>query len=164
MPFDKIFGTFRDKLKDSGTCYRGGSEEQVDAKTAAVKDTKAALGLPHVDSALYLLLNCVVWALVWQAATLQLPADSWSPHSLAILASVGPLLLAQALANLTDSGQHRSLLYPFHREGLGAASGHMAAALFLCVGPVYVMVHMLLDQPGQGLAYWGRTSGELKQT
>ena len=164
MPFDKIFGTFRDKLKDSGTCYRGGSEEQVDAKTAAVKDTKAALGLPQVDSALYLLLNCGVWALVWQAATLQLPADSWSPHSLALLASVGPLLLAQAMANLTDSGQHRSLLYPFHREGLGAASGHMAAALFLCVGPVYVMVHMLLEQPGQGLAYWGRTSGELKQT
>ena len=164
MPFDKIFGTFRDKLKDSGTSYRGGSEEQVDAKTVAVKDGKATLGLPQLDSALYLLLNCGVWALVWQAATQQLAADGWSPHYLALLASLGPLLLAQAMANLTDSGQHRSLLYPFHREGWGAASGHMAAALALCVGPVYGLVHMLLSQPGQGLAYWVRATGALYWT
>ena len=29
-PLDKMFGTFRDKLKESGTSYRGGSEEKVD--------------------------------------------------------------------------------------------------------------------------------------
>ena len=28
-PYDKIFGTFRDKLKESGTSYKGGSEEKV---------------------------------------------------------------------------------------------------------------------------------------
>ena len=28
-PYDKIFGTFRDKLKESGTTYQGGSEEKV---------------------------------------------------------------------------------------------------------------------------------------
>ena len=31
-PLDKMFGTFRDKLKETGTSYRGGSEEKVDAK------------------------------------------------------------------------------------------------------------------------------------
>ena len=31
-PFDKFFGTFRDKLKETGTTYQGGSEEKVDAK------------------------------------------------------------------------------------------------------------------------------------
>ena len=28
-PFDKMFGTFRDKLAQEGTSYRGGSEEKV---------------------------------------------------------------------------------------------------------------------------------------
>ena len=39
-PLDKMFGTFRDKLKESGTSYRGGSEEKVDAKTVAIHDSK----------------------------------------------------------------------------------------------------------------------------
>ena len=42
-PFDKMFGTFRDKLKEKGTSYRGGSEEKVDEKTAAIHDAKASL-------------------------------------------------------------------------------------------------------------------------
>jgi len=35
-----MFGTFRDKLKEHGTSYKGGSEEKVDAKAAAVHDSK----------------------------------------------------------------------------------------------------------------------------
>ena len=31
-PYDKIFGTFRDKLKESGTTYQGGSEEKANQK------------------------------------------------------------------------------------------------------------------------------------
>ena len=31
-PFDKMFGTFRDKLAEEGTSYRGGSEEKVPGK------------------------------------------------------------------------------------------------------------------------------------
>ena len=38
-----MFGTFRDKLKEKGTSYRGGSEEKVDEKTAAIHDAKASL-------------------------------------------------------------------------------------------------------------------------
>ena len=38
-----MFGTFRDKLKEKGTSYRGGSEEKVDDKTAAIHDAKATL-------------------------------------------------------------------------------------------------------------------------
>ena len=40
---DKIFGTFRDKLKESGTSYKGGSEEKVDVKTTSIHDRKASL-------------------------------------------------------------------------------------------------------------------------
>ena len=39
-PFDKWFGTFRDKLKEHGTSYKGGSEEKVDEKSASVHDSK----------------------------------------------------------------------------------------------------------------------------
>ena len=46
-PFDKMFGTFRDKLKEKGTSYRGGSEEKVDDKTAAIHDAKATLAGNH---------------------------------------------------------------------------------------------------------------------
>ena len=42
-PMDKIFGTFRDKLKESGTSYKGGSEEKVDTKTTSIHDRKASL-------------------------------------------------------------------------------------------------------------------------
>ena len=47
-PFDKIFGTFRDKLKETGTSYRGGSEEKVDDKTAAIHDAKASLAGTYI--------------------------------------------------------------------------------------------------------------------
>ena len=54
-PFDKIFGTFRDKLKETGTSYRGGSEEKVDDKTAAIHDAKASLA---GTTGTYIVLKC----------------------------------------------------------------------------------------------------------
>ena len=42
-PFDKMFGTFRDRLKETGTSYKGGSEERVDERAASVHDAKASL-------------------------------------------------------------------------------------------------------------------------
>ena len=35
-----MFGTFRDKLKEKGSTYRGGAEDRVDEKTAAIHDSK----------------------------------------------------------------------------------------------------------------------------
>ena len=42
-PLDKVFGTFRDKLRETGTSYKGGSEEKIDTKTTAIHDRKATL-------------------------------------------------------------------------------------------------------------------------
>ena len=71
-PLDKIFGTFRDKLKESGTTYRGGSEEKVDAKSAAITDSKASLNsLPDLGFSIYMLINCTIWALLGLAVTQQ---------------------------------------------------------------------------------------------
>ena len=130
-PYDKIFGTFRDKLKESGTTYQGGSEEkvsntcspddiqedlhpyQVDEKSARVHDTKATLlGLPDASFVIYLGLNCIVWALVWKEAGTRQPY--LNPHLLAALASVGPVGLAQLMVSTQDPP--RPILYPFQRQ------------------------------------------------
>ena len=151
-----MFGTFRDKLKESGTSYQGGAEEKLDAKTVAIHDTKASLlGLPDPGFAAYLALTCCAWPLVWWALTSQHSVHLWSPHTLALLASGGPVLLAQAMANLTEAGR-RPLLYPFHKEGWRASSGHLVISVLVTVAPVYVLVHMLLSQPGQGAYFWLR--------
>ena len=155
-PFDKMFGTFRDKLKESGTSYRGGSEEKVDQKTAAIHDAKASLlGPPDLGFAVYLGLNCVIWCLVWWSVTGQHGVSQWSPHSLACLASVGPVVLAQAMANLTETTK-RSMFYPFHKDGWRTLTVHVLISSLVCVGPVYVMVHMLLSNPGEGAYFWIR--------
>lgn len=155
-PFDKMFGTFRDKLKETGTSYRGASEDKVDEKTAAIHDAKASLvGLPDVGFALYILLNCVIWATIWFALQKQFGLDQWNPHHLALLASAGPVVIAQIMANLTDSSK-RSIFYPFHRDGWKAISGHVIISTLVCIGPVYVMVHMLLSPPGNSFYFWLR--------
>ena len=118
-PFDKMFGTFRDKMKESGTSYRGASEEKVDARTVAVHDSKSSLaGAPDLGFLLYLGLNCLTWALLWLRLTnsrLVAGLDWVSPASLAFSISAGPLLLAQVMANLTNTGSKRSIFYPFHQ-------------------------------------------------
>ena len=63
-----MFGTFRDKLKETGTAYRGGSEENIGQKAAAIHDSKASLiGFPALGFAIYITLNCAIWALLWFA-------------------------------------------------------------------------------------------------
>ena len=117
-PFDKMFGTFRDKMKESGTSYRGASEEKVDARTVAVHDSKSSLaGAPDLGFLLYLGLTCLTWALLWLRLTnsrLVAGLDWVSPACLAFSISAGPLLLAQVMANLTNTGSKRSVFYPFH--------------------------------------------------
>ena len=45
-----MFGTFRDKLKEKGSTYRGGAEDRVDEKTAAIHDSKVGTALSDHDS------------------------------------------------------------------------------------------------------------------
>jgi hypothetical protein len=148
-----MFGTFRDKLKETGTSYRGGSEEKVDEKAASVHDAKASLvGLPDAGFAIYIGLNCVVWSVLWLVVRQQHGLDTWSRHLLALLVSAGPVLLAQVMANLTDATS-RSMFYPFHKDGWKAITGHVAIASLVCVGPVYATVHMLLSPPGHAVYF-----------
>ena len=55
-------------MKESGTSYRGASEEKVDAKSAAIHDAKASLnGLPDLGFVIYAIINCFIWILLGQA-------------------------------------------------------------------------------------------------
>lgn len=155
-PFDKMFGTFRDKLKEKGTSYRGGSEEQVDEKTAAIHDSKASLAdVPDPGFVIYICFNCLIWSLLWLAVEGQYGLDEWNPHYLAFLASAGPVIIAQTMANITETGK-RSIFYPFHKDGWKTISAHVTISTLVCVGPVYGMVHMLLANPGESLYFWLR--------
>ena len=151
-----MFGTFRDKLKETGTCYRGGSEEKVDEQVAALHDTKASLaGFPNPGFLIYMTLNMSIWGLVWFAVQEKYGIGEWNPHYLAFLASVGPLIIAQVLTNLTENGK-RSIIYPFHKDGWKAMSLHLVISSVVCLAPVYVLVHMLLASPGESFYYWLR--------
>jgi len=153
-PYDKIFGTFRDKLKESGTTYQGGSEKKVDEKSARVHDTKASLvGFPDVSFVIYLALNLIVWVLIWKAAVSKQP--NLNPHVLAVLASVGPVGLAQLMVSIQDP--RRSILYPFQRDSFGTVALHLILPFVLCIGPVYTLVDTLLSPPGDALFFWIRT-------
>merc|ERR1719357_602102 len=152
-PFDKMFGTFRDKLKDTGaSTYKGGSEEKTDAKTAAIHDSKATLGLPEPGFAIYIGANVLVWVWLWleSASTVR-----ENVHLLSFLVSFGPLILAQVMANLTDKSK-RSIFYPFHKDGWKTMSSHLVISAVACIAPIYIMVHMLLAQPGNSFYFWLR--------
>ena len=71
------------------------------------------------------------------------------------MVSCGPVALAQLMANLTERTK-RSMFYPFHKDGWKTMSGHLVVSAVACIVPVYVMVHMLLSQPGQSFYFWLR--------
>jgi len=149
-PLDKMFGTFRDKLKETGTSYKGGSEEKVDAKTVAIHDSKSSLaGLPDLGFVIYISLNCLAWLLLWLKLTDSplLELDMISPALMAFNVGAGPVILAQTMANLTDKTK-RSMFYPFHKDGWKTMSGHLVISGLVCVLPVSLLVHMALSQPG----------------
>ena len=118
----------------------------MDDKTAAIHDSKARLGLADPGFVVYLALNCCIWTVVWQTLTGHLAL--W-PRLVALLASVGPLLLAQGMESVLGRGD-RALLYPFHKEGWGRAALHLVICQVVVIGPVYGLVAVLLQRPGQG--------------
>ena len=179
---DKIFGTFRDKLKEKGTTYNGNSEEKIDPKTVALHDSKATLkGFPDLGFAIYIALKCVyllkdnlcfllrdfqkqiilsffsfcIWTLLWFAIHKQFGIHEWNPHYLACLVSMGPILIAQTMTNLTKNSK-RSILYPFHKDGWKTISTHLIFAFLVSIGPIYIMIHTLLSNPGDSFYFWVR--------
>ena len=76
---------------------------------------------------------------------------------MATLVSLGPLALAQLMANITERRKsRRSIFYPFHKDGYKVLSMHLGFAALTVVAPVYIMVHMVLSNPGDSFYFWLR--------
>ena len=74
------------------------------SQTVAIHDSKSSLaGPPDLGFVLYLGLNCLAWALLWLRLTDSSLVDWVSPATLAFTISAGPLVLAQVMANLTNT-------------------------------------------------------------
>ena len=124
----------------------------MDKRSASVHDAKASLLTPPDQGfAIYMVLNLCIWIGLWFAVTKHHGLDNLSPHHMAFLVSVGPLILAQVICNLSyKSSTHctnhgitqminygaqvmdnltdkskRSMIYPFHKEGWKTMSGHL---------------------------------------
>ena len=160
-----MFGTFRDKLKETGpSTYRGGSEEKVDTKTASAHDAKASLTTPpDAGFVIYMGVNCAIWAILWLAVRQEYQLHTINPHYLALLVSAGPVVLAQVglnlfayvcfhititslkvMANLTENTK-RSMFYPFHKDGWKVTnylpttklSDHHRSSAGMCSSPAW---------------------------
>ena len=114
------------------------------------------IGVPDVGFVVYICLNSIIWCLLWFGVQGHFGVDEWSPHYLAFIASAGPVLIAQFMANVSETSKTRSIFYPFHKDGWETMSMHLVISTLVCVGPVYVMVHMLLSNPGESFYFWMR--------
>ena len=85
----------------------------MDKRSASAHDAKASLlSLPDPGFSIYMLVNVSIWVGLWFAVTKQHGLDSLSSHHLAFLVSVGPLILAQVIDNL--SCDPLSIYVPVH--------------------------------------------------
>ena len=64
-------------------------------------------------------------------------------------------IIAQVMANITERGK-RSIFYPFHKDGWKTLSMHIITSALVCIGPVYIIIHMLLSNPGDSFYFWLR--------
>merc|ERR1712150_115862 len=111
---------------------------------------------PDLDFTIYIALNCCIWTLLWFAIQKQYGIHKWNPHYLAFLVSMGPIFIAQLMANLTENSKRRSIFYPFHKDGWKTISLHLIFAFLVCIGPIYIMIHTLLSNPGESFYFWIR--------
>ena len=110
------------------------------------------LGLPDIGFAIYIGLNCAIWSLLWFALQKEYGLDEINPHYLAFLASFGPLIIAQVMANITESSKSkRSIFYPFHKVNMVLESfyniGIIHISIFINLGlREYFLTLLLLSE------------------
>ena len=68
----------------------------MDKKSASAHDAKASLmSPPDPGFSIFMVLNLCIWVGLWFAVTKQHGMENLSPHHMAFLVSVGPLIIAQ---------------------------------------------------------------------
>ena len=145
------------QVERKGTTYNGGSEEKVDEKSVRLHDTKANFSktLPEVGFVIYMGLNMLLWGILY-CAFKQIPLlDGGTkridcPTTMALLISVGPIAIAQAMTMLTEASRRpRPVLYPFHKDKVIHTMFHLSVSILACVAPVFLLVHTMLSSPGK---------------
>lgn len=166
VPYDKWFGTFRDSLDvKSSTSYKGAAVDNLDAKSAALADSKATLiGMPTWDQFIYNLVTYVaIPVIVFSAAGVgpvsqQALGPLGNAYIVAFLMGIGPaimgLLLLAATSRRPFANPSLTFLYPFHRESwLGVFGVNLLISLAVTVLPVYQMTYMFVSEPGQAVYF-----------
>lgn len=159
MPFDALFGTFREKLGGSkvykGAASADGSHDDAASANAAYtpKPLRLSDALPRtVWDAAYNAAYVAIGALV-VAAVAGHNAIRASPRQLAFLAGAGPVLVAMILREL--AGDRLPMAWPFHKEKLAGQFGWHAIAGAACtVMPTYHLVAAVLGDVGDSAYCW----------
>ena len=153
-PFDRWFGTFRDRLEPPAAKAAGGGGGP------AVTDAKATvLGAPDRSFCVYALLAvcaplAALRAALSDASAFAVPGVSGAT-AVALLCSVGPVAVGALLLTLADARKalaqpRATLASPFHKERLlGALGMHVGVGAAMTVLPVYHLVRMSLAPPGE---------------
>ena len=69
---------------------------------------------------------------------------------MALLISVGPIAIAQAMTMLTEASRKpRPVLYPFHKDKVIHTMFHLSVSILVCVAPVFLLVHTMLAAQGK---------------
>jgi sterol desaturase/sphingolipid hydroxylase (fatty acid hydroxylase superfamily) len=129
IPFDRWFGSFRDKLKTSTTAAAKNND-------APSKDPKASLGLfpEHpVFNAAWIILGCAVWHV----------RDSMNFRLAAVLLSFGPAWIALVLS----LGKRQSLMMPFDKDSGASRILHLILGILLGILPATYLLELLLLSP-----------------
>ena len=159
LPFDKVFGTFRECLGTSKLYTGAGAAAPANhgvnggGKAAANKPAKKATGLGSLtlrgafakpqDALYFACVAGIAW--VFCSAAFE-PRGAWwqGAHFVAALVAWGPIgagLLLRALF-----GDSLPLTWPFHKEPLFGLLGlHLLAGLLFATVPVYLVVSTLLS-------------------
>jgi len=160
IPFDYIFGTFRDKIILGESSYRGHADI-VTEDDAKVLDVKANLfGLPSKESIIYYSLVIPLYYFLVNEITSK-PDKAKNITVIAFLGSTGPILIGVLISILSSKKDlRRALLYPFHKEKiLGAFGINLLFSLLFTVIPIFHTIQMASSNPGEGIYFslYGRS-------
>jgi hypothetical protein len=130
IPFDRWFGSFRDKLNTTPAAAAAKNNNIMS------NDPKASLGLfpEHpVFNAAWILLGCAVWHV----------RDSMNFRLAAVLLSFGPACIALVLS----LGKRQSLMMPFHKDSAASRILHLIFGILLGILPATYLLELLLLSP-----------------
>jgi len=154
IPFDYIFGTFRDKIILSESSYKGHADI-VTEDDAKVLDVKANLfGIPSKESIIYYSLLIPLYYFLVSEITCM--SEKKRTTAISLLGSSGPVLIGILISIFSSQKDlRRTLLYPFHKEKIMGAFGiNLFFSLLVTVVPVFHTIQMICSNPGEGIYFF----------